>query len=71
MRVQAIPVSKGSFATRTPLKKEWRGITDLEVLRNVSGIYDIGFCHNSGFMGGAKKLEYTLRMTKESLLSVQ
>ena len=67
-RVQAVPLSKGSFATRTPLKKEWRGITDLEVLRNVSGIDDIVFCHNSGFIGGAKKLESALRMAKESLI---
>lgn len=67
-RVQAVPASKGSFVSRTLLKKEWRGIVDLELLKSLSGIDDIVFCHNNGFIGGAKMLESALRMAKESLI---
>lgn len=67
-RVQAVPVSKGSFSLRTPLKKEWRGMIDLEALKKLSGIDDIVFCHNNGFIGGAKTVESALRMAKESLI---
>jgi uncharacterized UPF0160 family protein len=65
-RVQAVAVSSNSFESRKPLKEEWRGL-DAEKLASVSGIPDIVFCHHSGFIGGAKSLESSLKMALLSL----
>ena len=58
---------KNTFKNRKSLKKEWRGIQDLEKLRAVSGIPDIVFCHAAGFIGGARSYENTLKMAVISL----
>ena len=65
-RVQSAPVKLGSFESRCPLIKEWRGL-DMSRLREVSGIEDAVFCHHSGFIGGAKSYESTFKMAKLSL----
>ena len=52
---------------RIGLKEEWRGIKDMKELVAASGIPDIVFVHNSGFIGGAKSYESTLRMAVESI----
>lgn len=65
-RVQAVGQSSGSFTLRQPLKAEWRGIRD-EELAAVSGIADIIFCHQSGFIGGAKTLASALKMAELSI----
>lgn len=38
---------------RKGLKKEWRGIKDMEKLVDLSKIQDIDFVHATGFIGGA------------------
>lgn len=65
-RVQAVNL-KDSFELRTPLKAAWRGIPDLNQLKEVSQIQDIVFCHNSGFIGGAQSLESSVLMAELSL----
>lgn len=67
-RVQSAPVKLGSFDSRCPLIKEWRGL-DMQRLREISGIEDAVFCHHSGFIGGAKSYESTLKMAELSLKS--
>jgi len=57
----------GSFDLRIGLKEAWRGIKDMNELITVSGIPDIVFVHNSGFIGGAKSYESTLKMAIESI----
>ncbi|ADM11268.1 putative MYG1-like protein [Encephalitozoon intestinalis ATCC 50506] len=65
-RVMAIPKCKGSFETKNPLKKEWRGLVNEDLVR-VSGIEGCTFVHSSGFMGINSSLENALKMCSESL----
>lgn len=55
-RVQAVPVSPGSFISRKALPEEWRGLRD-DNLSKLTGIDDCIFVHASGFIGG--KLSYS------------
>lgn len=73
-RVQAVPSGEGSFTLRKGkteltlgLKEELRGIKQPDELIKVSGIADIVFVHNSGFIGGAKSLESALKLAVMSL----
>jgi len=65
-RCQAVPKVAGTFENRGGLKEEWRGKTEEEVAQ-LSGLPDAVFCHHSGFIGGAKSLESTLKMADMSL----
>jgi len=65
-RVQTIPVSLGSFSFRLGIKQEWRGLNPEELVK-VSGMNDIVFVHNSGFIGGARSLESAVKMCEKSL----
>lgn len=65
-RAQAVPLNLSTFENRGGLKEEWRGL-DMRALQEKSGIEDAVFCHHSGFIGGAKSLESTLKMTELSL----
>jgi uncharacterized UPF0160 family protein len=65
-RAQAVPVNLSTFENRGGLKEEWRGL-DAKALVEKSGIEDAVFCHHSGFIGGAKSLQSTLKMAELSL----
>ncbi|KAJ1916659.1 hypothetical protein H4219_003674 [Mycoemilia scoparia] len=65
-RVQAIPESPDSFATRKPLPQEWRGIRD-DALSELSGIKDCIFVHAAGFIGGNKTKEGAIAMALKSI----
>lgn len=67
-RVLALPVKKGSFETRAPLHKDWRGLHN-EALSKVSGIEGCTFVHMTGFTGGNKTLEGAIKMCEASLES--
>jgi hypothetical protein len=49
-RVQAVPVSSESFASRLALPAAWRGIRD-EALSELTGVPDCIFIHAGGFIG--------------------
>ena len=66
-RVQSVPLDPSSFANRNPLKEEWRGLSE-EATAAASGIPDVVFVHASGFIGGAKSYEGTLKMAVLSLV---
>ncbi len=51
-RVAAVPASPDSFDSRKALPAPWRGLRDAE-LAAACGVPDAGFCHASGFIGGA------------------
>ncbi|KAI0012281.1 metal-dependent protein hydrolase [Xylariaceae sp. FL0662B] len=55
-RIQAVPVSKGSFQSRKALPEPWRGARD-EELDALSGVPGGVFIHASGFIGGHKTFE--------------
>ncbi|KAH7883613.1 metal-dependent protein hydrolase [Phlebopus sp. FC_14] len=65
-RVQAVPVSAGSFESRKALPAEWRGLRDDE-LSSVSGIDGCIFVHASGFIGGHKTKEGALTLARLAL----
>lgn len=50
-RIQAVPESPDSFASRKALPEKWRGVRDQE-LSTLSGIEGCIFVHASGFIGG-------------------
>ena len=64
-RVQAVSVP-GSFESRKPLPKAWRGVRD-DALSELSGIPDCVFVHASGFIGGNATSEGALAMAREGL----
>ena len=55
-RVQAVPVSQGSFTSRKALPAPWRGLRNGE-LDKACGIEGCVFVHASGFIGGHKTRE--------------
>lgn len=65
-RIMCVPVKTGSFVLRKPLVKKWFGVRD-EELEKVSGIEGIKFCHSTGFIGGHKTRDGTLKMAELSL----
>lgn len=65
-RLQTVPLESGSFEFRKGIYDKWRGL-ERTALQEVSGIEDIVFVHNSGFIGGAKSFDSTLKMAKISL----
>ncbi|KAH9411870.1 hypothetical protein HK407_03g06220 [Ordospora pajunii] len=65
-KIIAIPKFKGTFETKNPLKKEWRGLKDEELVE-VSGIEGSVFVHVSGFLGINQTLENAVKMARMSL----
>ncbi|KAI8963788.1 metal-dependent protein hydrolase [Daldinia sp. FL1419] len=55
-RIQAVPVTEGSFESRKALPEPWRGARD-EQLDEVSGVPGGVFVHASGFIGGSKTFD--------------
>lgn len=65
-RIQAVPESTDSFASRKALPEAWRGVRD-DALSELSGIDGCVFVHASGFIGGNKTYEGALEMAKKAL----
>ncbi|MBE3041728.1 MYG1 family protein [Candidatus Bathyarchaeota archaeon] len=65
-RVQAVSVSKDSFASRKPLPEAWRGFRD-EELDGISGVEGCVFVHAAGFIGGNKTFEGAKAMVAKAL----
>jgi uncharacterized UPF0160 family protein len=51
-RIQAVPLSSGSFESRKALPQEWRGLRD-DTLSSATGVPGCIFIHASGFIGGS------------------
>lgn len=66
-RVQAIPTSESTeFDNRCPLPEAWRGKRD-EELSKIADVKDAVFIHATGFIGGAKSKEETIKLAVKSL----
>lgn len=65
-RVQAVPVSPGSFESRLALEESWRGVRDDE-LSAKTGIEGCVFVHASGFIGGTRAKETALQLARLSI----
>jgi len=60
-RVQAVPETPTSRTSRLLLPEAWRGMQANE-LAEVSGVHDAVFCHQAGFIAGARSFYGALRM---------
>ncbi|KDN52628.1 metal-dependent protein hydrolase [Tilletiaria anomala UBC 951] len=65
-RVQAVPESPSSFASRKALPEPWRGIRD-DDLSKLSGVPGCIFVHQSGFIGGNQTRAGALEMASKAL----
>jgi len=65
-RIQAVPESPDSFASRLALPEPWRGVRD-EQLSQLSGIDGCVFVHASGFIGGNATREGAYAMATKAL----
>ena len=65
-RIQAVPVSLGSFQSRKKLLLEWNGLRDNE-LSEKAGIAGCIFVHATGFIGGNESKEGALLMAQKAL----
>jgi len=65
-RIQAVPVTPESFASRKALPEAWRGVRDDE-LSKISDIPGGIFVHASGFIGGNETKGGALAMAKKAL----
>ncbi|KAI1200820.1 metal-dependent protein hydrolase [Nemania serpens] len=55
-RIQAVPVTQGSFQSRKALPEPWRGARD-SALDEITGVPGSVFVHASGFIGGNATFE--------------
>ncbi|KAI1188616.1 metal-dependent protein hydrolase [Nemania serpens] len=55
-RIQAVPVTQGSFQSRKALPEPWRGARD-SALDEITGVPGCVFVHASGFIGGNTTFE--------------
>ncbi|KAI1288380.1 MYG1 exonuclease [Halotydeus destructor] len=65
-RVQTVPVTSHSFASRISLHKEWQGLRGAE-LSTKSGIEGCVFVHATGFIGGNDTRDGALEMARKTL----
>ena len=59
--VQAVPVELGSFETRIPFPESIRGKSQKEI-EEESGVSDVAFCHNSGFLANVGNIHSAYRL---------
>lgn len=64
--ILAVPREKNCFASKIPLKKEWRGLAgrSLQMISNIDGC---NFVHASGFAGSNKTFEGAAEMCRASI----
>lgn len=68
-KIEAIRKNEETMESRKPFPKNWRGELNKEKLSEISGIEDIEFCHNSGFLCETKTKEGALALAEKALLS--
>lgn len=66
VRIKTIPFLMGSMNLRKGICKKFRGLRGKE-LEDISGISDVNFVHNTGFIGGCYSLEAALQIAKLSV----
>ncbi|ORZ41385.1 metal-dependent protein hydrolase [Catenaria anguillulae PL171] len=62
-RIQAVPLTPGSFENRKPLASAWRGLRD-DNLDKVTGVPGGVFIHASGFIGGHQTKEGAIKLAE-------
>jgi uncharacterized UPF0160 family protein len=68
-KIEAIRKTPGNMESRKPFPENWRGILDEDKLREISGIKDITFCHQSGFLATTLSRDSALLLAEKSLLA--
>lgn len=64
--IQTIPIEFGSFQNKQLFPEEWRGKTNKE-LKEITGIADINFIHNAGFIGTTNSKESARLLAYKSM----
>jgi uncharacterized UPF0160 family protein len=64
--VQGVPLSMDTRDLVRPFPVEWRGAS-AEVLRELTGVEDFGFCHASGFLCAVGSLDGAMRVAELAL----
>lgn len=67
---EAIRQNLNTKASRKPFPERWRGETDINKLRELSGVKDVIFCHRSGFLVGAESENGAMELAQKSLAFV-
>jgi|ERR1035437_634934 uncharacterized UPF0160 family protein len=67
-KVEAVPISVDTFEHRKGFPKSWAGKTDAE-LAKLTGVEDVLFSHNSGFMTAVKNKEGAIKIAEIALNS--
>jgi uncharacterized UPF0160 family protein len=62
--IQQIPIEPNSMIGKKPLPKKWRGLSDLDLAKEVGIEMKTCFCHINGFIGASEKKEDALAMAK-------
>jgi uncharacterized UPF0160 family protein len=68
-KIEAIRKSPGIMESRKPFPEIWRGVLDENELRKISGIHDITFCHQSGFLATTLSRDSALLLAEKALLA--
>lgn len=68
-KIEAIRKNEETMESRKPFPKNWRGELNKEKLAGISGIDDIEFCHNSGFLCETKTKEGAIKLAEKALIS--
>ena len=67
--VQAVPLEKGTLATRLPFPDSWAGKRDEELVE-ATGVEDAVFCHNGRFLAVASSKEGALELAQRVIEGV-
>jgi uncharacterized UPF0160 family protein len=68
-KIEAVKKSRDTMESRKPFPEIWRGVFDEEKLREVSGISDIIFCHQNGFLAETKSKSGAVKLAEKALLA--
>lgn len=67
-KIEAIKKSGDTMESRKPFPESWRGVFDVEKLREISQIPDIIFCHRGGFLAETLSKEGAIKLAEKALL---
>lgn len=68
--IQGVPVSYESRDVKRPFPIEWRGASK-ERLKEISGIEELNFCHNTGFLAVADTIEAAMCVANYSIKAIK
>lgn len=68
-KIEAVKKSPDTMESRKAFPESWRGVFDEEKLSEISGISDIVFCHQNGFLTETKSKEGAISLAQKALIA--